>query len=111
MYEMWGAMGIEPWPHTWAEYRRMFTGWRRHWWEHTGHLCVTIANGLLPRKDRRSWRLIDFCSLFKPPARWKARGNAFAEALIGAFCQPPPEADPAPVCPQAEEPPDTKSGD
>lgn len=108
MYEMWGATGITPWPHTWAEYKRIFTGWRRHRWEHTGQICLTVANGLLPRKDRRSWRLTDFCALFKPPPKWKAVGAALKDTLMGLFCRPPVEAEPSPEDskPDPEAPPD-----
>ena len=89
MYEMWGATGVTPWAFTWSEYKRVFTGWRRHRWEHTGQICITVANGLLPRRDRRSWHLTDFCSLFKPPQRWKAVGAALADTLKGLFCRKP----------------------
>lgn len=104
MYEIWGATGVEPWPHTWAEYKRIFTGWRRHRWEHTGHICATVATGLLPRKDRRPWRLADFCPLFKLPPRWKAVGAAFAELLKGAFCVAPPVSDSSGALPPAPAP-------
>ena len=96
IYEMWGATGVEPWPHTWSEYKRIFTGWRRHGWEQTGHLCATLANGLLPRRDRRAWRLSDFSTLFKPPPRWKATAAAFAEIMQRAFCRPPTSKDKQP---------------
>lgn len=93
MLEMWGACGIEPWSHTWREYRRIFTGWRRYRWEFTGHICVVTANGLLPRKDRRSWQLSDFTNLVKAPAKWKARITAAAGLLKALFCGgPPPES-------------------
>ena len=85
IFEMWGAMGIAPWPHTWAEYRRMFLGWRRQRWEFFGALCVAVANGLLPRKDSRPWQASDFTVLVKPPPRWRKKGKSGREALRAAF--------------------------
>lgn len=92
---MWGATGLEPWPHTWCEYKRLFTGWRRHRWEFAGQLCVIAANGLLPRKDRRSWQLHDFTPLAKPPARWKSKLSAAADVIKSLFCRraASPDAD------------------
>ena len=109
MYEMWGATGVEPWGFTWAEYKRLFTGWRRHRWEHAGQLAVTLANGLLPRKDRRSWRPSDFTSLFKPPPCWKPKGDGLRERLemaLGTL----PDGMGAPTDPAAD-PPDSLSID
>ena len=82
---MWGAMGICPWPFTWAEYRRMFLGWRRQRWEFFGTLCSVSANGLLPRKDDRSWQTSDFTPLVKPAPRWRKRVKSGLERLKTLF--------------------------
>lgn len=103
MYEMYGATGIEPWPHTWAEYRRIHTGWRRAQWEFHGHTCAVIANGLLPRKDKRSWQLADFTSLFKPAAKWKARLRSAADLLKAVFCGVPMQQPAPPPVPEPEQ--------
>ena len=79
-------MGIVPWPHTWSEYKRMFLGWRRQRWEFFGTLCVTAANGLMPRTDRRSWQASDFTTLAKPPPKWKKKLKAAADTLKALFC-------------------------
>ena len=79
-------MGIEPWPCTWAEYKRMFLGWQRQRWEFFGALCVATANGLLPWMDKRSWRAADFTPLAKPPPRWRKKLKSAAEAFKAAFC-------------------------
>jgi len=91
-------MGIEPWPLTWAEYKRMFLGWRRQRWEFFGTLCVTTANGLLPRKDKQSWQTSDFTVLVKPPPRWRKKVKSGLARLKALFCR---EAAPA-----ENEPPD-----
>ena len=83
---MWGAMGVEPWLHTWAEYKRIFLGWRRQRWEFVGAMCVTVANGLLPRKDDHSWQTSDFTSLVKPPPRWRKKIKDELERLKAVFC-------------------------
>lgn len=31
MYEIWGATGNPPGPHSWWQYDRMFLGWRRQY--------------------------------------------------------------------------------
>jgi len=83
---MWGATGIKPWPHTWAEYKRMFLGWRRQRWEFFGTLCVAVANGLLPRTDRRPWQASDFTVLVKPAPRWRKRKKKGGVDALKMFC-------------------------
>ena len=92
IFEMWGATGIEPWALTWAEYKRMFLGWRRQRWEFFGTLCVAVANGLLPRNDRRPWQTSDFTTLVKPAPRWRKKVKAAVSVLKAIFCDgnPPP---------------------
>ena len=89
---MWGATGIEPWALTWAEYKRMFLGWRRQRWEFFGALCVTVANGSLTRRDRRSWQTSDFTVLVKPPPKWRKKAKSGLIVLKTLFCgETPPD--------------------
>ena len=69
IYEMWGACGIEPWPHSWAEYRRLFLGWRRYRWEFAGEILAGIANGPLVKKGRGLWGAWEWTRLIPAPAK------------------------------------------
>jgi len=64
----------------------MFLGWRRQRWEFYGAVCVTVANGLLPRKDRHSWQTSDFTALVKPPPKWRKRAKSGFNVLKIVFC-------------------------
>jgi len=75
----------------------MFLGWRRQRWEFFGSLCVTVANGLLPRKDSQSWQTSDFTILVKPPPKWRKKAKSGLERLKAFFRhEPPSDSEPAP---------------
>jgi len=81
----------------------MFLGWRRQRWEFFGTMCVAVANGLLPRKDNRSWQTSDFTILVKPPPKWRKKKQSDLERLRFMFRRESAASDdeppPAPTSP------------
>jgi len=45
-----------------------------------------VANGLLPRTDRRSWQASDFTVLVKPAPRWRKRKKKGGIDALKMFC-------------------------